>query len=74
MPRSVNLISTRSLRKFVRFYSVSGLCMIVEQDTDAFDTGDQDFASPGYDPDYTLDGGSYLNDCGLFSLVGVPAS
>ncbi len=48
--------------------------MIVEQDTDAFDTGDQDFASPGYDPDYTLDGGSYLNDCGLFSLVGVPAS
>lgn len=27
-----------------------------------------------YDPNYTLEGGLYLNDCGLFSLAGLPAS
>ena len=27
-----------------------------------------------YDPDYTIEGGLLLNDCGLFSLSGLPAA
>ena len=36
--------------------------------------GAQDSSWGDYNPDYTLEGGSYLSDCGLFSLAGLPAS
>ena len=37
-------------------------------------TGVQDHGWSDYNPDSTLEGGDFLNDCGLFSLVGQPAS
>ncbi len=38
-------------------------------------TGAQDSSwGGGYDPDYTIEGGLLLNDCGLFSLSGLPAA
>ena len=46
----------------------------LEQNSDADDTGAQDSTWRDYNPDYTLEGGVLLNDCGMFSLVGLPAS
>ena len=37
-------------------------------------TGAQDPGWSAYNPDFTLEGGDFLNDCGLFSLEGLPAS
>lgn len=37
-------------------------------------TGVQDPGLTAYNPDFTLEGGDLLNDCGLFSLAGQPAS
>lgn len=37
-------------------------------------TGVQDTGLTAYNPDFTLEGGDLLNDCGLFSLAGQPVS
>ena len=36
--------------------------------------GSQDSTWGDYDPNYTIEGGEFLNDCGLWRMVGEPSS